>query len=253
MKGIVLYCTIFTDFYVLFKIVTMKLLYIFFFFLSFTTVFAQQNAILNRIITVTGSAEMNVKPDEIELEIIISNAHLKSNDKESRKKAEDDFFDVLKKNGISIKEVKLSSSSYYWLYWWRYNRGDYHRKTYRVKLDVTTDFMSLMKDLDYKEVESIRILDRTNKRIQEYRKDVKIKAVKAAKDKATYLLESIDEKLGSIVTLEELTPNNNNYYWRGQQNALSNVVVSNSSNDTSMQNVSTIKIRYEVKAVFYIQ
>lgn len=230
----------------------MRLFYLFFFFLSSVSLFAQQNSELNRTITVIGSAEMNVKPDEIELEVVISNAHLKTSSKASMKKAEDEFFDVLNKNGIDAEAVKVANSGYYWLYWWRYNRGDYRRKTYKVKLDILTDFMKLMNDLDYKEIESIRISNSTNRRIQEYRKEVKIQAVREAKEKANYLLESIDEKLGGLVTLEELSPKTN-YYWRGQQNVLSNAIVSSPPNEGGMENVSSIKIRYEMKTVFFIK
>jgi len=48
-------------------------------------------------------------------------------------------------------------------------------------------------------------------------------------------------------------PQNQNHYWRGNQNLLSNAVVETNYNEGEMDNVASIKLRYEVKAKFEIK
>jgi uncharacterized protein YggE len=201
-----------------------------------------------RYITVTGSAEVNVQPDEIELEIVLQEYGDQYN-KTDLTKIEKEFFNVLEKNNISMDKVTFNNAGYYWYYWWTYRNNFYKEKRYNVKLDKTTDFLSLMKDLDRKGVSSLRIAKTTNEQLQTLRKEVKIQSVQAARDKARYLLESIDEKIGRVMAIEEI-PDNSNYYWRDNQ--LSNVAMSTNKTGDELENIATIKLRYEIKAKFEI-
>lgn len=203
-----------------------------------------------RYITVTGSAEVNVQPDEIELEIVLKEFGDR-NDKTELTKIEKEFFNVLEKNNIPMERVTFNNSGYYWYYWWSYRNEFYKDKRYNIRLDKSTDFLSLMKDLDRKGVSSVRIANTTNEKLQHLRKDVKIQAVQAARDKAEYLLESIGEKLGRVIAIEEL-PDNSNYYWRNNQ-AMSNVAISTNETGNEIDNIATIKLRYEIKAKFEIK
>jgi len=216
-------------------------------------IIAQTTPIDNRkYISVTGSAEVIVAPDEIELEIVLKEFSKSSNRKADLLKIESELKDILIKHNIDEKKLVFGSSDYYWYYWWSYRYDKYKQKTFKIKLDSSTDFLSLVKDLDYKGVKSLRISNSSNKELQKLRKEVKISALRAAKEKATYLLESIDEKVGSIISVDEM-PENQNYYWRSNQNLLSNVIVTTNSTGEDIDNVATIKLRYEVKAKFEIE
>ena len=206
----------------------------------------------SRFISVTGSAEVIVAPDEIELEIILKEYNPQGSKKYRLSVVESKFLDILAKNNIDKKSILFGGSNYYWYYWWSYRNANYKQKTYKIKLNSSTDFLSLMKDLNFKGVYSLRISNTSNEHLQELRKDIKISALKAAKDKAIYLLDSIDEKLGCVISIEEV-PENQNYYWRGTQNVMSNAVVSSNSSDSDIENVASIKLRYEVKAKFSIE
>lgn len=214
-----------------------------------------------KYIEVTASAEMTVQPDEIELEIILveydfSGKKIKLDD------IEDKFYKVLKDNHIDTKTLALESAdqNWYWWYWWNYRYEHYHTKTITLKLNNQTNFLKLVEDLNEKWTQSIRISKTTHQEIQRLRKEVKIEAMKAAKSKATYLLESVDEKIGHLLSAEEVpeTANYANPYWYGRQNLLSNVsnsVVSNTSSnpDSGVEHVGAIKLRYEIKAKYEIQ
>lgn len=215
---------------------------------------AQSNFDARKFIEVTGSAEMTIQPDEIELEIILVE-YDKNGQKVKLKTVENEFYEILKKNSINTNSLTLNSSeAYYWWYWWSYRDRPYTRKTLNLNLSKETNILKLVEDLNKKWIESIRIASTKNKDIQKYRKEVKIEAVKAAKEKATYLLESVGEQIGNVISIEEIPENNN--YWYKNSNLLSNSIMSPNStndNDDAIKNVASIKLRYEIKAKFEIK
>lgn len=119
-----------------------------------------------------------------------------------------------------------------------------------IKGDV--NFLKLTQDLNKKWVESISIANKKNSHVQEYRREVKIEAIKAAKEKASYLLESIGEHLGGIISVEEIPEESNP--WGVSRNLFANTTMgSNTSEGDEINNVSSIKLRYEVKVRFAIK
>ncbi|QBZ97295.1 SIMPL domain-containing protein [Flavobacterium sangjuense] len=220
-----------------------------------------QNLDTRKFIEVTGSAEMSINPDEIELEIVLG----EYDDGGKKVKLDDiqnDFYKILKKNKIDTKTLSLDSTNnnWYWWYWWNYRNASYRTKTITLKLNSKTNFLQLVEDLNDKYTQSIRISKTTHNEIQRLRKEVKIEAMKAAKAKATYLLESVGEEIDGLLSAEELPEVNTNYnnFWYGRQSFTSNVsnsVVSNNSSydDGAIDNAGQIKLRYEVKAKFKIK
>jgi uncharacterized protein len=157
-----------------------------------------------------------------------------------------------------------ASSNYYdwyWYYWWSHRHAAYHSRTIHLKLNKNTNFLNLVEDLNKEFVQSIRVSKTTHSDILKLRKEVKKEAMRAAKEKATYLLESVDEKIGNLVYAEELPEATNNYnpYWYNQNfrsNSLSNSSINASnygvSENNQVENVGNIKLRYEVKVKFEI-
>ncbi|NQX98608.1 MAG: SIMPL domain-containing protein [Flavobacteriales bacterium] len=223
-----------------------------FIYLAFNANAIEVTTELNRIITVTGSAEIVIPPDEIELEITLT----ENNSWKSLSKIELAFMKLLFGNDIEKDRVVFNStnSSFYWYYWWHHRRDSRKSKKIILKLDAKTNFMKLVRDLDKEYVTSIRITKTSNKDLQKFRREVKIEAIKAAKTKAKYLLEAVDEKVGRLMQVDELQVIDNNQYW-GQQNrnVVSNSVMSYSKTRGSyIENVPEIKLRYEVKTKFEI-
>lgn len=206
-----------------------------------------------KFIEVTGSAEMTIQPDEIELEIVLLE-YDKNGQKVKLQKIEADFYAVLKKNNVNIETLTLSGSNNYWWYWWYHRNNSYQTKTINIKLNKDTNFLQLVENLNEKWVQSIEISKTTNKETQKFRKEVKIEAIKAAKEKATYLLESIGEQIGGVLSVEEIPEVTN--FWYNQSNRLSNsnISISNGGNSSDgVGNVPMIKLRYEIKAKFEIK
>jgi len=205
-----------------------------------------------RTIEVTGSAEMAVQPDEIQLSIV-----LRSPSGQDKEKA---FMKILADNGVDEDKVSFeSSNNRNW--WWYYSRYyDHTVQRYTVTIDSTVNSIELMEDLKESWVEQVRVTDKSNRRIQEYRKQVKIEAIKAAKEKASYMLEALGEELGSVVTITEVNTDHNTsspYYYWGYNNSSSvvsnSVISSNQGGQSTVDGVAMQTLRYEVNVVFNIK
>lgn len=234
---------------------------ILFILLLFSASVLAQTIDTRKTIEVTGSAEMSIVPDEIELEIILLEYNLNGK-KVTLSNIEDDFNKILIKNNIDTKSINLeaSNNNWYWWHWWNYRYESYHTKTIHLKLNKETNFLKLVEDLNKKWTQSIRISKTTSKEIQRLRKEVKKEAMRAAKEKATYLLESVDETIGSLLSAEEMpeTQNAPNFWYNSPNliNNVSNSVMNSnsfSSSDNGIENVGNIKLRYEIKVKFEIK
>ena len=235
----------------------MKTIVILLFLTMASSTFSQQ--IIQAMIEVTGSAEMTVIPDQIELEIIITSTYRSS--KHSMEEMEKKFFAVLESHKISKMSVSFISvdNPYYWYYWWWEYRKYYDTKTFKLKLNSAKDDLSFIKDFDPDYIRSIRITNSSHSNITEYRKQVKVEAIKAAKAKASLLLESIGQKAGKVIEVIEIQePVNNNYWYNryGAQNLYSNSIISQPASGQDSENNETrvppIKLRYEIKTKFEI-
>lgn len=235
----------------------MKKLLIIFILFGISNSYSQQT--IQPFIEVTGSAEMTVMPNQIELEIIICSNYKGS--KHSMEETEKKFFDVLEMHKIPKSVVSFISADnpYYWYYWWWEYRHYYDTKTYKLKLDCTKYDFSFIKDFESEYIRSIRITQSTHSKITEYRRQVKVEAIIAAKEKASVLLEAIGQKTGKVIEVIEIQEPVNNNYWYNRydnQNLTSNCIVSqpmSGSNTGSIESqVPTIKLRFEIKTKFEI-
>lgn len=236
-----------------------------FLFYSFTN--NEKNTPQERTIEVVGSAEMSLKPDKIKLRIQL--AFNNSN----RKQKEEKLFKTLKKHGIEEDQVEYGNyngyvgwySNWYRYYheYWYYNRTRY--QTYDIPVVATMNPKKLLQDLKKPDIYNLWIQNDGFKDITEQRKKVKIAAIKAAKEKASYLLEALDEKVGVVVSVQEMdaTPQAryfNPYYgysFGGHQNLSSStsnsIVNSNQNPETTVKGAATDKLKYEVKVIFTIK
>ncbi len=209
-----------------------------------------------KFIEVNGSAEMNLQPDEIELEIVLQE-YDRSGKKIKLDDITDDFYKMLKKHQVDKDDLNyVSSAEFYWWYWWWHRNSHYQTKTITLKLTKNVNILKLVEDLNEKWVQQIRISKSTHSKLQQYRKDVKAEAAKAAKEKAGYLLQSLGEQLGQVLSVEEVPEiNNQPNYWYRPNNLLSNsnISIQSDNNTESIGNIPSIKLRYEIKVKFAIQ
>ena len=208
-------------------------------------------------IEVTGTAEMEVTPDEIFVSIVLREKN-KNNDKWKIETQEDNLMKKLKENGFDLQNLSLTGAD-----------GDLQYSTFRknkvitekrllMKVKSAGEVNKLFQILDELEIEEAGISKTSHTQIEKFRKDVKIEAMKAAKIKADYLLSAIGEQPGKPLFIREEVYINNigdlypgNTYMRG---AFSNAYVGEQAMGFK-NNISftSIKIRYDILARFEIK
>ncbi|MCK4662795.1 MAG: SIMPL domain-containing protein [Bacteroidales bacterium] len=209
-----------------------------------------------RFIEVTGSAELEIEPDEIRLIIGIEEYWKEEFEKKTEfkdyktkipiVKLENKLLIDLANVGIQEDDIIIKEVGNYWRY-----KGKEFLISKQFEL-ILTDFKKvdeIIQSINTKGIKYMRIGELKNKNITDYRKQVKIEALKAAKNKADYLLSSIDKQVGEIISIIEFTADNN--FWR-PQSMTSNVVMAPSDN-SGINNLRKIKLRYEIKAKFEIK
>ncbi len=219
---------------------------------------AQEVKNVPRFIEVNGSSEMNVEPDEIRFQIGIEEYWKEEYQKGKTRRdfvtkipleeIEKNLITALTEIGIVKNQIIVHRVGQYWS-----GSGSNFKKNKVVEL-ILTDFSlvdTILQKVKVRGVNSMKISELKNKDLTKFRKDVKIEAIKAARRKAGYLLESVDEHLGGLISVFELD-NNSNYFWR-PQDMKSNSRLPSNRNDSKDVNIRKIKLRYEIKVRFEIQ
>jgi uncharacterized protein YggE len=227
-------------------------------FAIFTTItFAQtESKQIPRTIEVTGSAEMEIEPDEVYLTVNLREYMKDKNTKVYLTEIDKEFQKVLAAVKIDLKNVSVEGANAYYNYeYWRNEtkRTDFlASKTYIIKLPNLEKYNELMQKLDNKGIENANLQRTENSKIETYRQQVKVNALRAAKTKAGVMLESIGSQLGEVVFIREI--NNGNMYQPILYKTMSNMAMDvESSGGAEPVQMQKIKIRYEVEAHFLIK
>lgn len=218
-----------------------------------------------RTIQVTGSSEMNIVPDDIEFIVGINEYYngvqSPKKDLAQLRKVEDEVRAKLTALGVKNEDIKteLFVNSYW--YWYETKHTNLSKQL-KFRVSDFSVINKFVEGLDIKGLEYMRMGELSHKKILEFRKQVKMDALKAAKEKASYLLESIGKKAGSVINITEVKENSNDGNWWGYyppyysngSNMLSNSAsYSNTSSGGGGNNeVRSIRLRYEVQSTFEI-
>ena len=218
-----------------------------------------------RYIEVTGTSEIEIVPDKIHYIIEIREYFEEEFDGKSKpeeyhtkvslSQIEQDLRKTLAEAGITQDAIRMQEIGDYW----RKQGQDF---LISKKFDITlTDFRQIneiVKRIDTKGIHTMRIGELENKDILAYHqkgkieanKDIlayhqkgKIEALKAAQQKATYLVEALGKKLGDVIRIVE--EGNSNIFPFAQSNVLS-------SDAASFDNFRTIKKNYSMLVRFEI-
>ena len=164
---------------------------------------AQKNFIDQNYIEVKGKANLEVVPDEIYV-----NIHLDENDtrqNESIEKLEEQMFAALKKLGINL-EKQLSVADYSGNLQSHFLRRKNIKKAkdFQLLLHDANTLAKVFVELDKMKISNIFVAKVDHSKIEEYRQQVKVDAVKAGKAKAKALAEAIDQSVGRAIYINEL-------------------------------------------------
>lgn len=210
-------------------------------------------------IEVTGTAEMEVVPDELYVNFTLQEYYNKSKEKISIDNIQKDFLDRCAKAGITKDRIFIQNmTGFDQSYWyWRKQKKEQPdlmaSTTYIIKFSNAADIDKLVNKLDDNATKNMFISKTTHSKMEEFRKEVKIKALQAAKAKAQYLCESIGEKAGPVIFIHEVDDTGNIAPYMERNMMMTNASMDASSTANEGIDFQKIKIKYHMEAHFAIQ
>ncbi len=216
--------------------------------LATSSVFAQ-NVDLRKKIEVNGTAETEVTPDEIYIGISLKE-YMDGKKKLSIEELESQLQKAVAKAGIAQEDFMINNISAYTNYWDKKKDPTFlASKQYSIKVKDLNKFNTVISGVDAKGIASTNIERYAYSKEDEVKKELKIKALRQAKEKATYLVESIGDKLYQVLEINE--SENNNYPQPIYRTAM---LKTESFADSAPQiDFKKIKLSVNIRAVFEIK
>ncbi|WP_044172765.1 SIMPL domain-containing protein [Flectobacillus major] len=209
-------------------------------------------------IEVTGTAEEEVLPDKIYVSITLKE-YFKEKDNKNRVDIlvlEQQLQKAVADAGVPKESLVVGGINGYREWWGRKKPTNFlENKTYTLLLPNLSKIDAILNRVDEKGILSTNIERFEYSKIDALKKEVKIKALQAAKEKASYLLAGIGEQLGEALEIYEI---DNGYYPQPVYAAamMKREAVAMDNNAPMVEStvdVQKIKVRFEMKAVFKIK
>jgi uncharacterized protein YggE len=212
----------------------------------------QAQEVNDRYIEVTGTSEIEIVPDKIHYLIEIREYFEeefdgKSKSEEYRTKVplgqiEQQLWKGLIDVGIPKEAVRTQEVGDYWR---RQGQDFLVSKKYDITLTDFKQIDEIVKRIDTRGVNTMRIGELENKDMLVYHQKGKIEALKAAQRKAAYLVEALGKKLGEVIRIVEDGNAGMSSFFSAQSNV-------RASDAVSFDGFRTIKKYYSMQVRFEI-
>ena len=210
-----------------------------------------------RVIEVLGSAERLVTPDEFTFKITILE-RIEKKDKLTIEQQEAQLRSGLSSIGIDpAKDLSVFDVSSNYIPRKRV-RDTLGTKDYRLRVRDVNKIAPLVGLADTLNIAKLDLLDTEHSQITTLRRETKIDAIKAAKEKADYLLGAIGQRAGKAVLIQEVPDEASSQTSIYSNNIRSNTlrvssgVVDSQGTDDGLS-FTQIKLRYVIVAKFEIE
>lgn len=219
-------------------------------FLGLSTAMAQQTD-LRRKISVSGTAETEVTPDIIYIGISLKE-YLNGKKKVEITELEKQLYAAIQQAGIPKENLTISNLSSWNDQTSKKKNPDFlASKQYRLKVSDLNKFNAILEDLDAKGIANTNIESYDYSKIESLKKDLKIKALLSAKDKATYMVEALNGKLGSVLEIQD---GGDNIIQPVYRNYMMKSAMAEMSADTAPEiDFKKIKLNFTVNVIFEIK
>tara|TARA_R110001583_G_scaffold21469_5_gene81577 strand:+ start:970 stop:1674 length:705 start_codon:yes stop_codon:yes gene_type:complete len=166
-----------------------------------------KNFIDQNYIELTGTSKMEIVPDEIYLNIDLREKDTKN--KESIAQLETKMFIALKKIGIDLeKQVKVLDFTSNFQSYWLKKKDVMKSKSFQVIVHDTKTLSNLFATLENVDISNINIVKVDHSKMEEFKTQIKVKAIKNAKTNAETLAEAIDQAVGRAIYIGQGYLNN---------------------------------------------
>ena len=209
-----------------------------------------QNVDLRRKIEVTGIAEKEVTPDIINVSISLQE-YLDGRKKITIDQLESQLESAVKEAGIPKEDFTISNISGWNNTWQKKKNPDFlASKQYSIKFHDLDKFNQILSKIDPKGVQSTNIDSYDYSKMADLKRELKIQALLSAKEKATYMLGSINEKVGRPISITE--SDNSSFPTPRPMMYKTMAVGLNAAPPESDIDFKPIKLNFQVQAVFEI-
>ncbi len=219
-----------------------------------------KETIKQKTINVSGLAEMEVVPDEVYVQVELREYDKKGGSKIDIDAIKNDFLKAALSIGLTENDISMQGYQGWDGNLWIYKKNKKKNPdlkasiTYQVKLSGTKKMDELVQKLDDEATQNFFISRVSHSKIQEFKKQLKIQAVKAAREKANYLADALDEKAGEALTINE--PNEINPFPQPMYaNVRMEAKAAADAGNEQMPNIDfkKMKFQYEVNVVFALR
>lgn len=221
-------------------------------FFSFSALAQQVD--LRKKITVSGVAESEVTPDIIYVGISLKE-YFKDNNNKNRidiTTLENQLFRAVQQAGIPKENLTVNSLSAYATTRDKKKNPEFlASKQYRLKVNDLNKYNDIIGAIDPKGIVYTNIESYDYSKIDRLKLELKVKALQNAKQKATFLVESIGDKLGSALDIQEL--NNELYPQAYRANTMMMKTSSADAESAAEIDFKQIKLSYTINVVFEIK
>jgi uncharacterized protein len=162
----------------------------------------EKNFIDLNYIEVTGKADMEITPDEIFIRIFVNEKDFKN---KSISELEKTMFEKLTESGFDLsKDLAIKDLVSNFQYYWFIKADILLSKEYQLVVHDAKTAGKVFIELQKLGISNVSIDKVDNSKIAEYRKEVKIAAIKAAQEKAKALALAINQDIGRAIYIQEL-------------------------------------------------
>ncbi|MFY9310808.1 MAG: SIMPL domain-containing protein [Bacteroidia bacterium] len=185
-------------------------------------------------IEVSGTAEKLIIPDEIYISITLYDRYVhNTREKVSVEEQEVKLKEAIKTQGISLTNLYLAdaTSDVVKVQWKKPELIT--KKNYTLKISDALTLGKIYSELDKLQIQDAHISKVSHSKMDSLKREVKIAAIKVAKQKADYLLEAIGEQTGKPLIVRDSDP----AYYSGE----TNIYVNNSYSASNYTDASKLK------------
>lgn len=153
-------------------------------------------------IEVTGTAEKEVVPDKIYISIVVRE-RFENKEKITVEAQEEKLKAAIKGLGIDLSNLSLADANANFMRVKWNGRDLIAQKEYSLLITDAKTLGAVFKELDQLDIKDAYIYKVDHSQIEAFKKEVRIAAIKAAKEKADYLLLAIGEQTGKALVVTE--------------------------------------------------
>lgn len=172
------------------------------FFLAVTTAFGQEVFKGEHFIEVTGSAEMEVEPNEIFLFIRLREFE-ENRAKTALEKLDQDFLQAVKAANIDRKNLTIADAGSKLDKIRRKDKDAFREKSYELKLSSAAELEKFLEKIEPVKVYQLDLTRLHHTDMEKFKIDLKVKALQAAQSKASTLLKSIGAEIGKPIMVRD--------------------------------------------------